>query len=52
MSVEEVDGVLPENKDARTAFFEKSGKRNYPQVFIREPGAQGGCGRGGGGVAR
>mmetsp|Transcript_43032 Transcript_43032/g.86998 ORF Transcript_43032/g.86998 Transcript_43032/m.86998 type:complete len:368 (+) Transcript_43032:30-1133(+) len=35
--VNEVDGVLPENKDARSAMFECSGKRGaYPQVFFQE----------------
>lgn len=30
-------GVLPENKDARSAMFESSGKRGtYPQVFIKD----------------
>lgn len=29
-------GVEPANKDTRTAMFECSGKRTYPQVFIKE----------------
>jgi len=33
----EVDGVVPENKDVRSALFAASGKRGaYPQVFIKE----------------
>lgn len=36
-ATKEVDGVLPENKDTRSALFECSGKRGaYPQVFILE----------------
>jgi hypothetical protein len=37
VKVIEVDGVLPENKEMRSAMFELSGKRGaYPQVFIKD----------------
>lgn len=36
IKVEEVDGVLPENKERRSAMFAKSGLTGkYPQVFIK-----------------
>ena len=38
--VEEVDGLKPENKEARSELFACSGLRGqYPQVFIRSGGA-------------
>ena len=36
VTVSEIDGVVPENKDTRSALFGCSGKRGvYPQVFIK-----------------
>eukprot|EP01115_Flamella_aegyptia_P015144 TRINITY_DN907_c0_g1_i1.p1 TRINITY_DN907_c0_g1~~TRINITY_DN907_c0_g1_i1.p1 ORF type:complete len:108 (+),score=31.61 TRINITY_DN907_c0_g1_i1:31-354(+) len=36
LNVDKVDGAVAENKDTRTALWECSGQRGYPQLYIRD----------------